>query len=85
MLTVWTVHDPSETRLRQPMLLLGVGGMPKLDGIFDLQDRQLAPAVDPLLRIGDWTHLDWKRRLDRLQLAFFDHHCAIGRATPVGP
>jgi len=70
----WTVHDPSETLLRQPMLLLGGWWDAQLEGIFDLQDRSLRAGGDPLLRIGAWTHLDWNGGLDRLQLAFFDHH-----------
>jgi len=48
--------------------------MPSSKGFFDLQDRSLRAGGDPLLRIGAWTHLDWNGGLDRLQLAFFDHH-----------
>jgi len=41
MLTFGPVHDPSETLLRQPMLLLGAGGCPGSKGFSDLQDRSL--------------------------------------------
>jgi len=56
------------------MLLIGGWYDPHLRGILNLFERARAAGGSPLLRIGAYTHLDWKGGLDRLQLAFFQHH-----------
>ena len=70
----WMVHRPPATLLRRPMLLIGGWYDPHLRGILDLWNQSRAAGGQPLLRIGAWTHLDWQGGVDRLQLAFFQHH-----------
>ena len=70
----WRRHQPPPELLRRPMLLIGGWYDPHLRGILDLWQRARAAGGAPLLRIGAWTHLDWGAGLDRLHLAFFQHH-----------
>jgi putative CocE/NonD family hydrolase len=56
------------------MLLIGGWHDPHLRGILELWHRSRAAGGTPWLRIGAWTHLDWDGGIDRLQLAFFQHH-----------
>jgi putative CocE/NonD family hydrolase len=56
------------------MLLIGGWHDPHLRGILDLWNQSRAAGGQPLLRIGAWTHLGWQGGIDRLQLAFFQHH-----------
>ena len=70
----WVHHQPCTALLQRPMLLIGGWFDPHLRGILNLWERARAAGGSPLLRIGAWTHLDWNGGLDRLQLAFFQHH-----------
>lgn len=78
----WVVHQPAASLLRRPMLLIGGWYDPHLRGILDLWHRGRAAGGQPLLRIGAWTHLDWQGGVDRLQLAFFQHHLQ-GHSAPM--
>ena len=64
----WRVHSPPEALWRKPMLLIGGWHDPHLGGVLDLWQR----AQTPMLRIGNWSHLNWQGGIDALQLAFFD-------------
>jgi putative CocE/NonD family hydrolase len=83
----WQRHDPPARRLARPQLLIEGWSDPYLQGGLDLWRRCRQAGGAPLLRIGPWSHLVWDRRLgasdaggaatgrvDRWQLAFFDHH-----------
>ena len=70
----WRRHPISTALLRQPMLLIGGWYDPHLRGVLELWRRSLAAGGEPLLRIGAWTHLDWRGGIDELQLAFFRRH-----------
>ena len=59
---------------QRPMLLIGGWYDPHLEGILDLLRRVVDAGATPWLRIGAWTHLHWRGGVDRLQLAFFNHH-----------
>ncbi|MDA0717169.1 MAG: CocE/NonD family hydrolase [Cyanobacteria bacterium] len=72
--TGWTYHQPCSALLQRPMLLIGGWHDPHLRGILNLFERACAAGGSPLLRIGAYSHLDWKGGVDRLQLAFFKHH-----------
>jgi predicted acyl esterase len=75
----WRRHPISTALLRQPMLLIGGWYDPHLRGVLDLWRRCLAAGGQPLLRIGAWTHLDWRGGIDELQLAFFRRHLQAER------
>ena len=70
----WTVHQPQADFWRRPMLLIGGWHDPHLAGVLDLWQRARAGGGEPVLRIGAWSHLNWRGGIDRLQLAFFDRH-----------
>ena len=70
----WPCHRPPPTLLRQPMLLLGGWWDPHLGGILDLWAQSRLAGGLPTLRIGAWSHTNWQGGIDRLQLAFFQHH-----------
>ena len=70
----WTVHEPPAELWRKPMLLIGGWHDPHLAGVLDLWSRARAAGGEPVLRIGNWSHLNWHGGLDRLQLAFFERH-----------
>lgn len=75
----WRRHPISTALLRQPMLLIGGWYDPHLRGVLELWRRCLAAGGQPLLRIGAWTHLDWRGGIDELQLAFFRRHLQCER------
>ena len=86
----WTVHQPPAAIWRRPMLLIGGWHDPHLAGVLDLWQRARAAGGEPVLRIGAWSHLNWRGGIDRLQLAFFDRHLkpettAAGRRQDRGP
>ncbi len=70
----WVCHQPDAALWQRPMLLIGGWYDPHLRGILNLFALAKAAGGSPLLRIGAYTHLDWNGGLDRLQLAFFQHH-----------
>ena len=70
----WNVHQPVAEIWRRPMLLIGGWHDPHLVGVLDLWQRARAAGGEPVLRIGAWSHLNWRGGIDRLQLAFFDRH-----------
>lgn len=70
----WVCHQPIPALLQRPMLLIGGWYDPHLRGILNLFACARAAGGSPLLRIGAFTHLDWNGGMDRLQLAFFQHH-----------
>ena len=81
----WTVHEPPAKLWQRPMLLLGGWHDPHLGGVLDLWERCTRHGSNPVLRIGDWSHLHWRGGIDALQLAFFNHHLRdmdVGEALP---
>ncbi|MFM7313321.1 MAG: CocE/NonD family hydrolase, partial [Cyanobium sp.] len=76
----WRVHTPPPALWQRPMLLVGGWHDPHLSGVLDLWTRARAAGGEPVLRIGAWSHLHWHGGIDRLQLAFFDHHLKTAQA-----
>ncbi|MFO0017767.1 MAG: CocE/NonD family hydrolase [Synechococcaceae cyanobacterium] len=76
----WRRHPVALGLLRRPMLLIAAWHDPHLRGSLDLWRRARCAGGQPWLRIGAWTHLDWRGGLDPLQLAFFQAH--LGNAGP---
>ena len=85
MVLTWLRQDPQAAASRfdadvdprlwqRPMLLIGGWYDPHLDGILELLQRAASAGAVPWLRIGAWTHLNWHEGVDRLQVAFFNHH-----------
>jgi predicted acyl esterase len=70
----WRRHPVAPELLRRPMLLIAAWHDPHLRGSLDLWRRARRAGGQPWLRIGAWTHLDWRGGLDQLQLAFFRAH-----------
>ena len=70
----WLCHQPPPSLLRQPMLLIGGWWDPHLGGILNLWTQARLAGGQPQLRVGAWSHLNWHGGIDRLQLAFFQHH-----------
>jgi uncharacterized protein len=81
----WSLHAPSPQLLRRPLLLIGGWFDPHLEGIIDLYGRARACGGDPWLRIGAWSHLQWRGGIDRLQCAFFRRHLADGPVPAAAP
>ncbi|MCT0226204.1 CocE/NonD family hydrolase [Synechococcus sp. CS-1328] len=81
----WTRHQAPVELLRRPMLLIGGWYDPHLLGVLDLWRQARAAGGDPWLRIGAWSHLDWRGGLDALQLAFFDRHLKAAAGPPLRP
>ena len=67
------------------MLLIGGWHDPHLRGVLDLWQRCRAAAGQPSLRIGAWSHLDWRGGVDHIQLAFFRRHLGGTPAEPSPP
>ena len=70
----WKVHPVATPLLRRPMLLIGGWHDPHLRGVLDLWHRSRAAGGRPWLRIGAWSHLDWRGGADAEQLVFFRRH-----------
>lgn len=70
----WRRHEPPPAIWRKPMLLIGGWHDPHLLGVLELWQRARAAGAEPWLRLGAWSHLQWKGGLDQLQLAFFRRH-----------
>ena len=70
----WINHQPQATIFKKPMLLIGGWYDPHLRGILKIWRLARAGGGNPLLRIGAWSHLDWRGGIDQLQLAFFNQH-----------
>ncbi|MEB3360706.1 MAG: CocE/NonD family hydrolase [Synechococcaceae cyanobacterium] len=79
----WRRHPVATRLLRRPMLLIAAWHDPHLRGSLDLWRRARRAGGQPWLRIGAWTHLDWRGGLDQLQLAFFRAH--LGHAGNSAP
>jgi putative CocE/NonD family hydrolase len=79
----WRIHPVAPGLLRRPMLLIGGWSDPHLRGVLDLWCRARAAGGSPLLRIGAWSHLDWRGGADDLQLAFFRRHLLPPADPPV--
>ena len=83
----WRRHEPPAAIWRKPMLLIGGWHDPHLLGVLDLWQRARAAGGEPWLRLGAWSHLQWKGGLDQLHLAFFRQHLinepAAASASPL--
>ncbi|MBM5800722.1 MAG: CocE/NonD family hydrolase [Cyanobacteria bacterium K_DeepCast_35m_m2_023] len=73
----WTRHNVDPALWRRPLLLIGGWHDPHLEGLLDLDARARAAGGSPWLRIGAWSHLNWRGGLDALQLAFFRRQLAL--------
>jgi predicted acyl esterase len=83
----WRRHGVAPELLRRPMLVIAAWHDPHLRGSLDLWRRARRAGGQPWLRIGAWTHLDWRGGVDQLQLAFFRAHLgSAGNAVlPAAP
>ncbi|UPM50359.1 CocE/NonD family hydrolase [Synechococcus sp. A10-1-5-1] len=80
----WVQHHTPQELWQRPMLLIGGWHDPHLMGVLDLWNRSSSAGGATLLRIGAWSHLNWKGGVDQLQLDFFHHHlCGHEPATPL--
>ena len=72
--SAWLEYPINPELLRRPMLLIGGWYDPHLRGVLELWHRSLTAGGAPQLRIGAWSHLNWKGGIDAIQLAFFQRH-----------
>jgi putative CocE/NonD family hydrolase len=70
----WCRHQIAPALLRRPLLLVGGWFDPHLNGVLELWHQSRAAGGQPQLRLGAWSHLDWRGGIDALQLAFFRRH-----------
>lgn len=70
----WCAHSVDPRLWQRPLLLIGGWHDPHLRGVLDLVERARAAGASPELRIGAWTHLQWRGGIDALQLDFFNRH-----------
>ena len=80
--SAWRRHNPPQSWLRQPMLLLGGWWDPHLMGILDLYRRSEDAGGMPELHIGPASHLQWWPGAQTLLLRFFDQHLKHGQTGP---
>ena len=94
----WSRHQPSQQRLKRPMLLVQGWSDPYLNGGLDLWQQARRAGSTPQLRIGPWNHLNWDRRVgshdhgsagcgrvDEWQRQFFDHHLRDRKPAAASP
>ena len=79
---VWPSHSVSPGLWQRPLLLIGGWHDPHLEGILDLHNRARAAGASPWLRIGAWSHLNWRGGLDALQVDFFRRHLTAPQDAP---
>lgn len=70
----WIRHEPAAALWQRPMLLIGGWYDPHLEGVLELWKRGRQAGASPLLRIGAWTHLNWRHGIDGQLLRFFQQH-----------
>ena len=70
----WESHQPLNSWLKKPLLLIGGWWDPHLKGILDIFLKSQNAGGDPKLIIGPATHLEWWEGLQQTQLQFFDSH-----------
>ena len=70
----WETHQPLESWLKQPLLLIGGWWDPHLKGILDIYNKSTEAGGNPKLLIGPATHLQWWEGAQRTQLDFFDSY-----------
>ena len=70
----WIRHEPPAALWKRPMLLIGGWDDPHLEGVLELWHRARQAGGSTLLRIGAWTHLNWRGGIDAQLLRFFQHH-----------
>lgn len=71
---LWIDHQPLESWLKKPMLLIGGWWDPHLKGILDIFEKSRNAGGKPKLIIGPATHLQWWEGINSTQLKFFDKH-----------
>ncbi len=67
-------HEPLNSWLKKPMLLIGGWWDPHLKGILDIFTKAKNAGGDPKLLIGPATHLQWWEGVQLTQLNFLDTH-----------
>ncbi|MEX1317221.1 MAG: CocE/NonD family hydrolase [Synechococcaceae cyanobacterium] len=70
----WIRHEPPPALWQRPMLLIGGWDDPHLEGVLALWRRAGQGGGNPLLRIGAWTHLNWRDGIDGALFRFFQQH-----------
>ncbi len=70
----WKTHEPLDSWLKKPLLLIGGWWDPHLKGILDIFEKSKKTGGNPKLLIGPATHLQWWEGVQRTQLDFFDSH-----------
>ena len=67
-------HNPLNSWLKQPILLIGGWWDPHLNGILEIYHRSIKQGGQPELHIGPATHLQWWQGTNEIQLDFFNRH-----------
>ena len=70
----WENHEPLDSWLKKPLLLIGGWWDPHLKGILDIYAKAKNAGGNPKLLIGPATHLQWWEGVQRTQLTFLDNH-----------
>ena len=74
----WESHEPLNSWLKKPLMLIGGWWDPHLKGILDIFKKAKNAGGDPKLLIGPATHLEWWEGAQITQLNFFDTHLKKG-------
>ncbi len=77
----WKSHDPLQTWLKQPMLLIGGWWDPHLNGILEIHQKSIEAGGCPELHIGPATHLQWWEETNQIQLDFFNRFLKRSTST----
>ena len=67
----WEIHQPLQTWLKKPILLIGGWWDPHLLGLIDIFHQSLRAGGKPEIHIGPATHLQWWEGTQDIQLNFF--------------
>ena len=81
----WKSHEPLNSWLKKPLLLIGGWWDPHLKGILDIFEKAKNAGGDPKLIIGPATHLQWWEGVQHTQLNFFDTHLKNKKEKHLSP
>ena len=70
----WENHEPLDSWLKKPLLLIGGWWDPHLRGILDIFAKAKDAGGNPKLLIGPATHLQWWEGVQQIQLNFLNTH-----------
>jgi len=70
----WIKHEPLNSWLCKPMLLIGGWWDPHLKGVLEIYEKSLQAGGKPELHIGPASHLQWWEGVQKIHLNFFNRH-----------